>query len=342
MEQGEPVEDNENSLEGSSTVVESSGNNAVPVSQPENTSVEPVAPQPEPIASPPASPAAAPKHHAFNFLRHLNIFLLCFILVFIIAVVIAIVAITKNRNSTSTSTPSASTLTQSQLEKIVNNSNTTSVGSPNQVLNISASTILGEQVLMRQDLDVAGSIKIGGSLELPSLSVLGTGTFGLIQADKLTVSGDSTLQGNVSISQALTVAGTTNFSGAVSANQLTVQSLQLNGDIVINHHIDTGGLTPARTPGNALGNGGTVSVNGSDTAGAITIGTGSSPAPGCFVTITFGKAFNNTPDVVVTPVGVAASGIAYYITRSATDFSICSSSTPPAGQSFGFDYLAID
>ena len=152
--------------------------------------------------------------------------------------------------------------------------------------------------------------------------MLGIGTFGSIQAGKLTVSGDSTLQG-VSIAQALTVAGATTFSGAVSADQLTVQSLLLNGDIVINHHIDTGGLTPARTDGNALG-------------------TGSSPTSGCFVTVTFGKAFNNVPVVVVTPVGAAASGMAYYITRSTTDFSVCTSSTPPAGQSFGFDYIAID
>jgi hypothetical protein len=74
----------------------------------------------------------------------------------------------------------------------------------------------------------------------------------------------------------------------------------------------------------------------------ITIGTGSSPTSGCFATVTFGKAFNNVPDVVVTPVGAAASGMAYYITRSTTDFSVCTSSTPPAGQSFGFDYIAID
>jgi cytoskeletal protein CcmA (bactofilin family) len=342
MEQGEPTEDNENSLEGSSTVVESSGNNLAPASPTENTSVEPANSQPETVATPPSSPEIRPKHQLTDFFRHLNIFLLAFVFIFIIAIVIAIVAITKSHNTTSTSTPSTSALTQSQLEKIANSSNTTLVGSANQVLNIATSTIFGGQVLVRQDLDVAGSIKIGGSLELPAITVLGLGAFQTLQTSKLTVTGDSILQGNVDISQDLAVAGATTFSGTVSADQLTVQSLQLNGDIVVNHHIDTGGATPTRTDGSALGYGGTVSVNGSDTAGAITIGTGSSPSSGCFVTITFGKAFNNVPDVVITPVGAAASGIAYYVTRSATAFSVCTTSTPPAGQSFGFDYIAID
>jgi hypothetical protein len=146
----------------------------------------------------------------------------------------------------------------------------------------------------------------------------------------------------VNIGQALTVAGATTFSGAVSADQLTVQSLILNGDLVIDHHINSGGLTPTRSPGGALGNGGTVSISGSDTAGIITINTGSSPVAGCFVTVTFGKTFNNIPSIVITPVDAAASGIAYYITRTTANFSVCTTSTPPAGQTFDYDYIAID
>ena len=290
-QQGEPVDENNNSLEGSSTVVESSDENVVPVNSTPNISPN-IDPQPaQSTASPAPVPPIKAHHHLFNFVHHLNIYLLSFIIIFIIAIVIAIVAITNNHNSTATTTSNISALTQSQLEKIANNSGTTSVGTANQVLNIAASTIFGGQVLIKQDLDVAGSIKIGGSINLPAISVLGTGTFQALQTSKFTVTGDSSLQGNVNIGQALTVAGATTFSGAVSANQLTVQTLNLNGDIVIDHHIDTGGLTPSRTPGNALGNGGTVSVNGSDTAGTITINTGSSPAAGCFVTVVFGKAF---------------------------------------------------
>jgi cytoskeletal protein CcmA (bactofilin family) len=303
-----------------------------------DTEIQPLQPTESPVSVPPIKA----HHHLFNFVRHLNVYLLSFIIILIIAIVIAIVAITNSHNSTATTTTNISALTQSQLEKIANNSGTTSVGTANQVLNIAASTIFGGQVLIKQDLDVAGSIKIGGSINLPAISVLGAGTFQALQTSKLTVTGDSGLQGNVNIGQALTVAGATTFSGAVSANQLTVQTLNLNGDIVIDHHIDTGGLTPTRTPGDALGNGGTVSVNGSDTAGAITINTGSSPAAGCFVSVTFGKAFNSTPSIAITPVDAAASGLAYYITRTTTNFSVCTSSTPPAGQSFGYDYIAIE
>jgi cytoskeletal protein CcmA (bactofilin family) len=341
-QQGEPIDESDNSLEGSSTVVESNNGDVAPIAPTPNNSPDSVAQPPQSTAPPvPVQPIKA-HHHLFNFVHHLNVYLLSFIIIFIIAIVIAIVAITNSHNSSATTSTSISALTQSQLEKIANSSSTTSVGTANQVLNIAASTIFSGQVLIRQNLDVAGSIKIGGSINLPAISVMGTGTFQTLQTSKLTVTGDSGLQGNVNIGQALTVAGATTFSGAVSANQLTVQTLNLNGDIVIDHHIDTGGLSPTRTPGNALGNGGTVSVNGSDTAGTITINTGSSPAVGCFVTVTFGKAFTRTPSLAITPVDVAASGLAYYVTRTTTDFSVCTSSTPPAGQTFGYDYIAIE
>ncbi len=342
-QQGGPIEDGkDNSLEGSSTVVESGSDNLSQDNPSPDNATEPIAPQPESTGQSTPAPKLSGSHRIFKFVHHLNIYLLLFILIFIIAIAIAAVAIVSNHKNTSSPTTNTTALTQSQLEKIANSSGSTSVGTANQVLTFAASSIFGGQVLMRQDLDVAGSIKIGGSIDLPTISVLGTGTFQDLQTSKLTVVGDSSLQGNLNISQALTVAGATTFSGAVSTNQLTAQSLILNGDIVIDHHIDTGGLTPVRSAGNALGDGGTVSVNGSDTAGTITIGTGSSPVAGCFVTVNFGKAFSGVPSVIVTPVDEAASGMAYYITRSTTNFSVCTSSTPPAGQSFGFDYITID
>jgi cytoskeletal protein CcmA (bactofilin family) len=343
-QQGGPKDVNDNSLEGSSTVVEASNSDTAPVNEPSDTPPETTTDQSQPTSTntPTTEPPRTTQHHFFNLIRHLNIYLLSFVFIFIIAIIVIVVVISNSNKTTSTSTTGTSTLSQSQLEKIANNNSTTSVGTANQILNIAASTIFSGQVLVRKDLDVAGSIKIGGGVNIAAISVLGTGTFQALQTGKFTVSGDSLFQGNVNISQALAVSGITTFSGAVSANQLTIQSLTLNGDITINHHIDTGGLTPSRSAGDALGYGGTVSVSGSDTAGTITIGTGSLPVAGCFVTVTFGKVFNNVPYVVITPVDEAASGIAYYVTRTAANFSVCTSSTPPAGQSFGFDYIAMD
>jgi hypothetical protein len=91
-----------------------------------------------------------------------------------------------------------------------------------------------------------------------------------------------------------------------------------------------------------LGAGGTVSVSGTDTAGTITINTGGSPAVGCFVTITFTQKFNATPHVVVTPVGSAGGGLNYYVNRSASDFSLCTTNPAPGGANFSFDYIALD
>jgi hypothetical protein len=121
-----------------------------------------------------------------------------------------------------------------------------------------------------------------------------------------------------------------------------VQSLQLSGDLQITRHIDAGGGTPGKSDGTALGNGGTSSVSGTDTAGTVTINTGGSPSTGCFATITFTNRFSGTPHVVVTPVGSAAGGLNYYINRSASNFSICATNSAPAGQTFSFDYIVID
>lgn len=138
------------------------------------------------------------------------------------------------------------------------------------------------------------------------------------------------------------MSGNSTFDGRVSATQLTTNALQLNGDLILTSHLSVGGATPALSKGSALGSGGTASINGSDTAGSIAINTGNSPPAGCFATITFVKAFQNTPHVQVTPVGSAAGAIDYYINRSSTSLSICSASTPPAGQTFGYDYFIVE
>jgi hypothetical protein len=83
-------------------------------------------------------------------------------------------------------------------------------------------------------------------------------------------------------------------------------------------------------------------LSGSDTAGSVAINTGSGPPVGCFATITFSESFPNTPHVVVTPIGTAAAGLDYYLTRSTTNFVICSTNSAAAGQSFGFDYVVMD
>jgi hypothetical protein len=140
----------------------------------------------------------------------------------------------------------------------------------------------------------------------------------------------------------LTAAGGATFGGPVSAPQLTAQTLQLTNDLQITKHIDAGGGSPSKSDGTALGSGGTASLGGTDTAGTVTINTGGSPAAGCFVNVSFAIKFSGTPHVVVTPIGSGGAGLAYYVNRTSSGFSICTATPAPTGQSFSFDYMVID
>jgi hypothetical protein len=118
--------------------------------------------------------------------------------------------------------------------------------------------------------------------------------------------------------------------------------LQLNGNLLLTKHISAGGATPSRSNGDALGSGGTVAVSGSDIAGNVNVNTGSGPVAGCFATMTFSQKYNSTPRVIVTPVGLSAANVGYYVTRTTSSFAICAANNPPANVSFGFDYFVVE
>jgi cytoskeletal protein CcmA (bactofilin family) len=219
------------------------------------------------------------------------------------------------------------------------------IGDPKPTLSIESNSIFNGQVLVRGNFEVAGELRVGGALNLPGITVSGTSNFDQIQANSLAISGDTNVQGQMVIEQNLTVTGSGTFGGPVSAPTIIVQNLQINSDLQINRHIDAGGNTPTRSNGNALGSGGTTSVNGTDTAGTVNInvGSGSIPTNGCFVTVFFAQQFNGTPHVVITPVGSQGAALNYYIVRNTASFSICATNANTvANRSFSFDYIAID
>ena len=262
-------------------------------------------------------------------------------LVLIVAAIVIAVAYLESKRGSGTSSISSQSLSESTLKQLANSDVT--VGNSSHVLNVQSSAVFAGKVLIRQDLEVAGNLQIGGTLALNGLSVAGTAQFGQAQVNKdLSVAGNTGLQGTVTIAKSLQVSGGGSFGGALTAPQITASTLQLNGDLVLTHHITAGGATPSRTNGSALGGGGTASVSGSDTSGSISINTGGGPGAGCFVTINFTSRYNSTPHVVITPVGSAAGSLAYYVNRSPAGFSVCDASAPPAGASFGFDYFVVD
>lgn len=277
-----------------------------------------------------------------RLLERFNIYLLLFVFILIIAGAVTAISIIKSKqiNNDTAGQIKTEPLSQEALDQL--RQTDVKVGDPKQILSVESNAIFAGRVLVRGSLEVAGEIKAGAPLNLPGLTVTGQTTLVQVQASQLQLTGNATIQGQVAIQNNLSVSGNGSFGGTLTAGALNVQTFQINGDVQFTRHLDAGGGTPGKSDGSALGSGGTSSVSGTDTAGTVAINTGGGPGPGCFVTINFAQRFNGTPHVVVTPVGSAAGGLSWYINRSSTNFSICTASTPPAGQSFAFDFVAID
>jgi cytoskeletal protein CcmA (bactofilin family) len=274
-------------------------------------------------------------------LRQFNLYLLLFIFIIIVGLGILAVAYFQSKKATTSSVIKTQTLTQNALQQVASSDAT--VGNTGVVLNVQSSAVFAGKVLIRDGLEVAGNLQIGGTVSLSNITVSGTSQLGQLQVNKdLSVAGNTAIQGAVSIAKSLQVNGTGTFSGPLSAPQITTSSLQLNSDLVLTHHIVAGGATPTAARGSALGNGGSSSNSGSDTTGTVSINIGSGAAPGCFVTINFATKYNSTPHVMITPVGADGGAIDYYITRSTSGFSICDSTPAPAGAAFAFDYFVIN
>jgi hypothetical protein len=295
-----------------------------------------------PIDTSNAAPTEPEKKSLFKKVRQkLNIYLVIIIAMVIMATTIIFIAYLQSQSSKGNTNLQSQNLSQSALQQLANSD--TTVGSSQYVLNVESNAIFAGQVIIRQGLEVASNLQVGGTGAFNNISVAGTGQFSQATINNnLTIGGTTSMQGSATIAKSLQVSGSGSFGGSLSTPQISTNDLQLNGDLVIQHHITVSGSIPTKSDGSALGNGGSVSIGGTDTAGSITVNTGQSPTSGCFVTITFAAPYNDTPHVLVTPIGFAAGGLQYYVTRTATNFSVCDSSAPPASSSFGFDYFIID
>jgi hypothetical protein len=268
-----------------------------------------------------------------------NIYLVLFVFVLILAIGIVVVLTAKSRQTAQKGIDSQG-LTEDALKQLASTDIT--VGNSKQILTIQANTVFAGAVLIRSNLEVAGTLKIGGDLSLSDLVVTGTSKLGDADANNLSVAGAVTLNNTLTLRNGINASGRSSFNGELVANSIATGALTLNGDLKLTHHITAGGTIPAIERGAAVGGGGTVSLSGSDTSGSIAINTGSAPPAGCFATITFSEKFSNTPHVVITPVGSSTAGLDYYVTRSTTSFLICALNSAPAGQTLGFDYIVLN
>lgn len=274
--------------------------------------------------------------------RKLNIYLLIFVLLMVIAAAAVAVLYLKGQSTEQPrkeATIKAKNLSPEALKQLASSS--TTVGGPREVLNVKSNAVFSGTVLVRGQLQVAGSLSVGKKLSITNLQVSGNGSFGKLQTKGLNVQGNAGITGQLSVQNSLSVSGSGTFKGPVTTPQLRATTLQLSGPLKLTGHISAGGPSPSSGGGGALGAGGTSSVSGSDTAGTVNIRTGGGTHAGCLATVHFGHAFSGTPHVVITPVGSAASRVNYYIKRSSSSLQICTSNAAPSGASFAFDYHAF-
>lgn len=308
-----------------------------------------------------ADPAATTKPKAKGFkaiLGKVNIYLLLFILVVVIAVAAYIVLYFMNKRETEIRLETTR-ITEETLEQL--KTSDAIVGDPQQILTIESNAVITGKVVMRDTLDIAGALRIGGALSIPSIQAAGSGSFGSLSTNDLQAGGNAAIGGildvvgTVTMGENLTVAGSINAGGRLDVGgpatiggnlnvDGTISARGINFDQISITRINITGANPGVSVGGAAGSGATASVNGTDTAATVTINTGGSTGTGILATINFTGAFNsNNPHPVITPNGPGCSGINYYITNvTANQFSIATSSAAPAGATCRFNYIVIN
>ncbi|HSX15737.1 MAG TPA: hypothetical protein VLF40_03015 [Candidatus Saccharimonadales bacterium] len=289
--------------------------------------------------APGAKPAKKP-NAIKAFLKRFNVYLLLFLLVVIIAAAVSIVSYLNSKKAPKVPNLTSKNLTQEDLKNLANSDAT--VGDTGQTLTVQGNAVFSGQVLVRSNLNVAGTIQLGGTFEVPDLIVSNTANLGTTQIASLQVQQGSTLQGLVTLQAGLNVAGAADFNGPVTVGQLTATHITMSGNGVLEvpNHISFTGASPGRQINpSVLGVGGSASINGSDTTGTININSGSGPIAGCFLSVTFNKPFTSTPHVIVSPVNSTAGNLNYYVTRDVNGFSLCTTNAAAGNQTFAFDYF---
>ncbi len=275
-----------------------------------------------------------------GLIEKINVYFLLFLLVLSLAGFAAYISWKSSKNADKQAGVLGQELSADDLAKI--KTTDASVGDPKQTLTIASNAVFNGRVLVRDSLDVAGTIRVGGALSLPGITVSGTSTFESVSvASNLAIAGNTAIQGTLSVQKNLSIAGTASFGGPITTPMLNTDKFNLNSDLQINHHIDAGGPTPEISRGSAVGGSGTVSLNGSDTAGTITVNFGAGSGPGVIANVKFNTGFSQTPHIVISPIGSACAELNYFITKTTTGFSISSTKSGSPGASCSFDYISL-
>ncbi len=133
-------------------------------------------------------------------------------------------------------------------------------------------------------------------------------------------------------------------SGLFAQGALVVKSATFNGTLSVNGHIITGNTsgTTSAAVGAGAGTGASCSVSGNDTAGTVTVTSGSSAAAtGTVCTISFASSFAAAPKVVMTARTASGALLPIYQTSSTSNFVISAASAPATSTTYSYDYTAV-
>lgn len=126
--------------------------------------------------------------------------------------------------------------------------------------------------------------------------------------------------------------------------------LTVNGNVTDNGHLQFGGQTPGAAAG---ANAGTtppapvLTTGSNDGAGNVTFGTGTTPASGTMVQMTFNTAWvipgGGAPHILVTAANAATAALGLYVSgMSPTGFGVSCTTAPAASQgntTYQFNYV---
>jgi hypothetical protein len=175
-------------------------------------------------------------------------------------------------------------------------------------------------------------------LQGASLSITGNSLFG----------GDILVGGNINVSgaatvDALVVTGTSTLSTLVVTGATEVSTITVRGKII------TAGATPTVVLGanTVVGQNGSVSVNGNDTAGTIVYTSGVTAPPayslgtGAQLSMTFNSSYATIPRIALTPKDAGSASVRYYVETTATGMTISFLDAPSQSATYSFDYFIV-
>jgi len=179
----------------------------------------------------------------------------------------------------------------------------------------------------RLNITSTGNVGINNSNPQHALDVMGTAR---IQA---TANSTTTFQ----IQNA---SGTVLFAADTANMQVTVISLIINTELTVEGHIITGGTTPSIAAGSAACTTPSVSIVGNDTAGQISVTTGTGCAgAGVLATLTFHSAYSAVPHAQITPKNAVAAALLPYQSSTTTVLTLGVANAPANSTTYLFDYL---